>query len=214
MKSILYAAAAVALVFPGIAGAANYCGPLRGNHYGPYDYRTDKEKLPVVDNAHFTAEVEQGKSGSSSYLGDDLNYTLTAFPNHHRALVALTRIALRDKTVQIPHSKYPVECYFVRAQQFAPDDGVARAVYGTYLYGLGRYDKALEIYKEAIALAPDDPTINYNIGLAYLKKNDYEHALQHAHKAYDMGYPLKGLKNQLVKAGKWTEPTDNAGKPE
>jgi tetratricopeptide (TPR) repeat protein len=217
MKSILYAAAAAALAFSGTASAENYCGSLHGSHYGPYDYRSDKEKLPIVENAHFTPEVEKGESGKSSYLGDDLSYTLIAFPNHHRALVTLTRLSLRDKVVQIPHSKFPVECFFIRALQFAPDDATARATYGTWLYGLGRYDKALSVYQEAVALDPDNPMINYNLGLLYVKKNDFGRANLHAHKAYEQGYPLPGLKNQLVRAGKWTDklaPADKSDKAE
>jgi tetratricopeptide (TPR) repeat protein len=214
MKTILYAVAAAALALSGNASAENddYCGKLRTNHYGPYDYRTDKDKLPIVENAHFTKEIEQGIRGKSSYLGSDLDYTLQAFPNHHRALVTLVRIALRDKTVHIPYSQFPVECYFDRAYRFAPDDGIARATYASYLYGVGRYDKALAVYQEAVALDPDNPMINYNLGLAYLKKNDFEHANQYAHKAYEQGYPLPGLKNQLVKAGKWTEKVDKTDK--
>jgi tetratricopeptide (TPR) repeat protein len=210
MKTILYAAAVAALTLPGIVSGAEsnnmYCGKLHTNHYGPYDYRKDKDKLPIVENAHFTENVEQGISGNTDLLGGDLDYTLQAFPNHHRALVTLVRVALRDKTVQIPRAKYPVECYFERAQRFAPDDGIARATYGTYLFGLRRYDRALAVYQDALTLEPNNAMIHYNLGLAYLKKNDFEHALEHAHKAYDMGYPLPGLKNQLVKAGKWTEP--------
>jgi tetratricopeptide (TPR) repeat protein len=205
MKNLIYAVAVVVLASPGIATAEDYCGSLYGPHYGPYDYRTDKIKLPVVDNAHFPPEVERGESGKSSYLGDDLSYTLIAFPNHHRALATLTRIALRDKVVQIPHSKFPVECFFLRAHQFAPDDPIVLATHGTWLFGVGRYEDALKVYKEAVALDPENPMINYNIGLAYLKINDFDHAIEHARKAYVQGYPLPGLKNQLVKAGKWTD---------
>jgi hypothetical protein len=214
MKIMLYAAAAAALALSGTAQAEqdSYCGKLHTNHYGPYDYRTDTDKLPIVENAHFTKEVEQGIKGNTSYLGADLDYTLQAFPNHHRALVTLVQISLRDKTVHIPYAKFPVECYFDRAFRFTPDDGIARATYGTWLYGMGHYDKALAAYKDAIALDPENPMINYNLGLAYLKKGDFDHANLYAHKAYEQGYPLPGLKNQLAKAGKWTEKVATAGK--
>lgn len=211
MKIVLHAIVAAALALPGMAGAASFCGKLE-NHYGPFDYRTDKHKLPIVEGAHFTEDVEQGLRGNTSTdIGGDLDYTLRAFPNHHRALSTLANVAMRTKTQQIPNTKYAVECYFIRAQQFAPDDAVVRAVYGSYLYGTGKYDKALAMYKEAIALDPDNAMINYNIGLAYLKKNDFEHANLHAQKAYDQNYPLPGLKNQLIKAGKWVDikPADN-----
>jgi tetratricopeptide (TPR) repeat protein len=205
MKIIVYATAVAALAIPGLASAGQFCGPLE-NHYGPYDYRTDKGKLPIVDHAHFTEPVEAGIRGSTGdEVGGDLDYTLRAFPNHHRALATLARIALRDKTLQVKQTKWPVECYFLRAEQFAPDDAAVHTSYGSYLFGVGQHEKALNEYKQALALDPENPTINYNLGLAYVKKNDYEHALQHARKAYDQGYPLPGLKNQLVKAGKWTD---------
>lgn len=204
MKIIVLAAAAAALALPALAGAHEFCGSLEF-HYGPFDYRTDKGKLPIVDSNHFTEDVENGIKGSSGDLGPDLNYTLQAFPNHHRALAALARIALRDNTIQVPLMKWPVECYYLRAEKFAPDDAIVHATYGSYLYQTGKFDKALAEYKQAIALDPDSAAINYNIGLAYLKKNDFQDALKHARKAYDQGYPLPGLKNQLVKAGKWTD---------
>ncbi|SFB74598.1 tetratricopeptide repeat protein [Massilia yuzhufengensis] len=203
MKIIVLAIAA-ALALPSTASAREFCGKLE-NHYGPYDYRTEKGKLPIVDGAHFTEEVEAGIRGATDELGGDLDYTLRAFPNHHRALATLSRVALRDKVVMIPKTKWPVECYFLRAQRLAPNDAVVYNLYGAYLSSKGQRDEALAQYKEAIRFDPDNAMFNYNIGLAYLKKNDYEKALYHAHKAYDQRYPLPGLKNQLIKAGKWKD---------
>ena len=59
---------------------ASACGDLK-THYGPFDYRTDRDKLEIVEGAHFTPEVEaliRGKS--SARLGQDLAYTLTHSP--------------------------------------------------------------------------------------------------------------------------------------
>jgi tetratricopeptide (TPR) repeat protein len=206
MKIVLHGIVAATLAWSGLASAAPFCGKLE-NHYGPFDYRTNKANLPLVENAHFTEEVERGLRGvTATEIGGDLDYTLRAFPNHHRALATLVNVSLRDKALQLKQMKYPVECYFMRAQQFAGTDAVVRGLYGSYLYGMGKHDKALAMYQEAIALDPDNAMLNYNIGLAYLKKTDFPRALEHAHKAYAQGYPLPGLKNQLVKAGKWTEP--------
>ncbi|MGH8854476.1 MAG: tetratricopeptide repeat protein [Telluria sp.] len=205
MKTVLLALVTAALTLPSLASAEEFCGKLVDGHYGPYDYRSEKGKLEIVDRAHFTEAVEAGKSGTTSYLGGDLSYTLRASPNHHRALATLARIALRDKTLMVPHMKWPVECYFLRAERYTPDDPSVYSIYASYLYSLGKVDKALVKYKQAVELDPESAMINYNIGLVYLKKNNFEQALTHAHKAYDQGYPLPGLKNQLVKAGKWVE---------
>jgi tetratricopeptide (TPR) repeat protein len=178
MKIIVRAAAIATLALPGLASAGNYCGNLE-NHYGPYDYRTEKNKLAIVDHAHFTEQIEAGIRGNTADdVGPDLDYTLRASPNHHRALAALARIAIRDKIVQLRGTKWPVECYFLRAEQFAADDAVVWATYGSYLFGVGKYDKALTEYKHAIALEPESPMINYNIGLAYIKKNRWTDKVQ------------------------------------
>ena len=43
------------------------CGALfSSGQYGPYDFRTDKEKLPIVLGAHFTPEVEALIRGKTS----------------------------------------------------------------------------------------------------------------------------------------------------
>jgi tetratricopeptide (TPR) repeat protein len=201
------------------AAGISYCGELK-NHYGPLDYRKRGQvNLEIVEEAHFTAQVEAGVSGATGYLGNDIDYTLRAIPNHPRALATLAKIALRDKVVFVPNTKWPVECYFDRARRFAPDDAAPVAVHANYLFSLGKFDKAREVFQQAYNLDPVNPTINYNLGLLYLKEKQYDKALEHAHKAYSKGFPLAGLKNKLVEAGKWKEPpapaaADNEPKPE
>jgi tetratricopeptide (TPR) repeat protein len=128
-----------------------------------------------------------------------------AFPNHHRALAAIAKLGVRDKTIKPIGAKYSVHCYFERAIRFKPSDPVVRMVYGNYLQKLGQPDKALDQFIVAVNLQPEDPTINYNLGLLYVQKKDYEQARTHAKKAYDQGFPLPGLKNKLVEAGKWED---------
>lgn len=204
-KRLQTVVAALAVSLSAGAQAANYCGELK-NHYGPFDYRLRGQvNLEIVEEAHFTAEVEAGISGSTGYLGGDLDYTLRAIPNHARALATIAKVGLRDKTVKVPHTRWPVECYFDRAIRFAPDDGAVRATYGSYLFALGKTDEALSMLKVATELSPDDAVIHYNTGLAYLKKKDYANARRHAKAAYDKGFPLPGLKNKLVEAGQWEQ---------
>lgn len=203
-KISTYLFASIVLATSGIVQAAqkNYCGELK-NHYGPYDYRQrGMVNLEIVEGAHFTPEVENGERGSTGYLGGDLDYTLRAIPNHHRALTTIGNVSIRDKTVLVSGARYPTECYFERAIRFAPDDGVVRAAYGNYLNALGKRDKALTMFKYAVELEPENPTFNYNLGLLYLKLNDFDKASQYADKAYSLGFPLPGLKNQLAAARK------------
>jgi tetratricopeptide (TPR) repeat protein len=187
--------------------ATPYCGEL-DNAYGPYDYADSGQRakhLSIVERFHFTRNVENLEIGHSSSVGADLDYTLRAFPNHHRALAALTKLALRDKTIKPTGVKYSVHCYFERAIRFKPSDPAVRMVYGSYLQKLGQPDKAIDQFIVAVNLQPEDPTINYNLGLLYMQKKDYEQARTHAKKAYEQGFPLPGLKNQLIQAGKWED---------
>lgn len=72
------------------------CGPLT-TAYGPYDYRTDRDKLPIVLNNHFTAEVEALVRGKTSATpGGDIDFTLRAIPNNHRVLLAMMRLGEKE----------------------------------------------------------------------------------------------------------------------
>jgi len=198
--------AMVALLAPGAAHAQkNYCGDLT-NAFGPFDYRTRGEHIEqfqLVESAHYTEEVARGIKGNTGTIGADLDYTLRAIPNHPGALASMATVAKKTKVNKLPGAKFPVECYFERASRLAPDDGAVWAVYANYLFSLGQDKQATEMFARAIELSPEDATINYNAGLAFLKAKDYQKANRYAQKAYALGFPLPYLKNKLVEAGKW-----------
>jgi Flp pilus assembly protein TadD len=188
------------------AQAASYCGNLK-NGFGPFDYRNAATNNPqakmLVESAHFTPEVENLIKGNSSYVGGDLDYTLRAFPNHHRALASMAKLALQTKGTTTSGLKYSFMCYFERAMRFTPDDDGVYMVYGTYLYKRGDVAGAKKQFMQALALNADNVPANYNLGLIYLHEGSYEKARAYAKKAYAADYPVQGLKNGLVAAGKW-----------
>lgn len=185
-----------------LAAQPLHCGEVSGRDYTSAE---NKRVLGTVEEYHFTPDVEALRRGSTGAIGADLAYTLMMFPNHHRALAAMGKLAQRDKTLKPYGAKYSIECYFDRATRFRPNDSMVRMVYGNYLLKAGQTDKAAEQLQVAADLQPENPTINYNLGLLYLKKKDYEQAKTYAKKAYELGFPLPGLKNQLKEAGKWDE---------
>lgn len=181
--------------------------------YGPFDYTNPKhvrEKLPVVEQYHFNSDVEnlRGQIGTGS-LGGDLMYTIRSFPNHHRALVSVTRLWARDGSTFRPPAgiarNQTPDYLFRRAITFAPADGTVRLLYGIYLLDAGRKGEAIELFNQAAKLAPDTAEINYNLGLMYLRVNEPKKAAYHASKAYEQGHPLPGLRRQLVSAGIWSK---------
>ncbi len=94
-------------------------------------------------------------------------------------------------------------CYFDRATRFQPEDAQVRLLYGIYLQKNGRYSESLEQLRIAESFAGENANILYNIGLVYLDLNNSEKALEYAHRAYRLGFPLEGLRNRLKRLGKW-----------
>jgi len=193
-------------LLPQPADAVQPCGSLK-NPYGPFDYTnpTDfTEKLGIVENRHFTFDVEAlKKGGSTGSLARDLDYTLRAFPNHHRALYAMARYQLLAKGKG--DARYTIECYFDRAIRLNQDDGVVWMLHGIYLHKKHDYKEALDKYERALELIPRDETadLHYNMGLLFVDMKQYARANEHAQLAYELKYPLPGLRNRLKKLGYW-----------
>lgn len=184
------------------------CGPLT-NGYGPYDYRTSKGQiLDTVENFHFTPKVEMLLKADTGYIGADIDYTLRAFPNHHRALMAAMRYGEKTKTEKPPNMRYTIQCYFDRAIRFRPDDAIPRMIYSMYLAKNGRTPEAIQQLDIAAnsAEGKENPFTHYNLGLNYFDLKEYDKSVIQAHKAYDLGFPQPALKEMLKGVGKWTEP--------
>jgi hypothetical protein len=188
--------------------AVSGCGPL-DNPYGPFDYRNQKNKLDIVEKFHFTPSVESLVSGKSTVnVGGDLDYTLRAFPNHHRALMAMVRLGDKLKSPQPPGVGYSIECYFERALRFRPDDSTVRMLYATYLSKGAREPEALQQLEQAATHAGDNPFTHYNLGLVYFDLRHYDLALAQAHLAYGLGFTQPALRERLQRVGKWKDPED------
>ena len=188
---------------------ADECGSLK-NHFGPFDYRLPKNQadLKLVEDFHFTGNVERLIKGESGTLIQDLNYTLRAFPNHHRALITISNYAQRKNLPQYYKflGKLTLDCYFRRAMSFMPDDYAIYLIYGTHYYKTKQYERAEQLYLNSLKLSPQNAEIHYNLGLLYLKLGTLEQSLSYAKKAYELGIPLPGLRKLLTKKGIWENP--------
>jgi hypothetical protein len=180
--------------------------------YGPFDYTNlqhFRDRLPVVENNHFNADVDNlTGTMAGGLIGAHLLYTIRSFPNHHRALVSVTKLWAEYGTATRPPPgvapDQTPDFLYRRAISFAPTDGMVRLLYGIYLLDVGREEEAIERFDQAAALAPDNVDINYNLGLMYLRVNEREKADIHASTAYEQGYPLPGLRNKMIAAGIWS----------
>jgi tetratricopeptide (TPR) repeat protein len=184
------------------------CGQL-ANGYGPFDYRTQRDRLAIVEQYHFKpyheALMRLAGTGKSA-LGGDLDYTLRASPNHHRALIAMMRYAEREKAQRVSGAGYTIDCYFDRAVRFAPDDAIVRMIFAGFL---GRQNSAAMAEKQvevAAQLAGENPFTLYNVGIVYFELQLYDKALEFDHRAKALGWPRKDLEGLLREAGKWADP--------
>ncbi|WP_349743761.1 ABC transporter permease [Roseateles cavernae] len=204
------------------AQTATLCGDL-ANAFGPHDYRKEAgnpdakrsttNPLFLVESAHFRPEMEalvHGGQGRKSEVGPELDYTLRAFPNHHRALLAMTRLADKQKVDQPRGARYSVDCWFERAIRFQADDGIVRMLYANYLGSKGRRDDAIKQLESATQLAKDNPFSHYNIGMIYADMQIFDRALAQAHRASELGMLRTELKDRLTAAGQWRDPAGAA----
>ena len=183
----------------------------RGNKqgYGPFDYTLRNQyikELKIVEDYHFSPMVENLIEGdtTSNPLGD-LDYTLMAWPNHHRALNTVIRARVQKKE-NFKISRFtPAECYLQRAINFSPDDGVSYMLYGMLLHQMGDLKDALERYQSAERLSPQDLQTKYNIGLLLVDLERYDEAKKYAVDVYRNSFPLPGLKKKLRKEGYWSD---------
>jgi Tfp pilus assembly protein PilF len=188
--------------------AESVCGSLANGANGPFDYRVVRgQQLTVVEQFHFNAKVEALVAGQSGELGDDLNYVLRAFPNHHRALVAMTRLAKRYKAPTVPHAAWSVECYYERALRFKPDDTTVRLLFALYLNDLKRNNEAVRQVDLAVDYGKDNAFTQYNAGMTYAELGAFDKALQQAHQAAAMGFEKPDLRAKLEANGRWKEPS-------
>lgn len=183
------------------------CGNPFVNGFGPLDYRVEQgQNRKIVEDYHFTPRVESLISGTTSSLGADIDYTLRAFPNHHRALISMMNLGFRLKSPTPPGAQFSIECYFRRALQFRPDDTIARTIYAKYLASSGRKPEAIRQLETVVQEAKENAFSQYNAGLIYFEMGEFDKALLQAHRALSLGFDRQGgLKQQLQAAGKWVD---------
>lgn len=163
--------------------------------------------LRAAEKAHLTPQVLNLIHGqTTTYPGGDLEYVLLRFPNHPRALVAMTRLFERTPTRRPQTVSMDIECFYARALQFFADDTVVRTMFADYLARQGQQPRALQQLAFATKYAGDNPMSHYNIGLVYLQMKEFDLALSQAHRAAALGDDRDGLKRALVQAGKWAQP--------
>lgn len=174
--------------------------------YGPFDYLNRgalRKQLKLVEDYHFTPEVENLVRGTTGTVVGDLGYTLRAWPNHHRALNAMMREQARRSEAYLRGENVPpLECYLQRAMNYSPGDSTVRMLYAMFLHRKGLLERALAQYEAGEQLAPKDMQLLYNKGLLLLDMQRFDEARRVADRVYEAGFPLPGLRRRLAEAGR------------
>lgn len=182
-------------------------GPLNRNAFNsPLDFNdpTRSKTINLVEQYHFTPNVESLIRGEHGSIAADLHYTLKSIPNHYRALYAMAKWQIRNgKPLTNTGEYWTIDCYFERALTFKPNDPKLHLLHGIYLHKIKEYGLALKSYKIAESLTENYSELFYNMGLCYYDMGNYEKAKYYAEKAYSNNYPLPGLKLLLKNKGVW-----------
>ena len=180
------------------------CGPLT-NAYGPYDYTNPqhrRQNLQVVETHHFDLNVETLARGKSSTVVGDLDYTLRAFPNHHRALRAMARYQIKNGYAGQSGVR-SMECYFDRAKRLNANDAEVYTIHGWYLHMRGEWEGALAQYRQAEKLKPNAVDRDYKLGLLFFDMKRYDEARRYAERAYRRKFPDNTLRDKLKSVNQW-----------
>jgi tetratricopeptide (TPR) repeat protein len=173
----------------------------------PHDYRNPEHRrdhLPVVEQAHFTRNVQMLVKGERGPLPQDIVYTLRAFPNHTPALYSMMRFEQNKERDAIAESSWPAaECFLQRAIKYDPDNAKLYLLYGNYLKKKKQPEMALENYKTAVSIEPQSADLHLALGYLYFDLERYEEAVSQALKARELGSKKMKLYKKLKNAGKW-----------
>lgn len=207
--------AVLALALDAFAAAPGKAAPSDCPAFGFNDNNVDyldpsafkQSRIRGIESNHLNEGVEQLRRGqSTANVGGDLRFILQIIPNHHRAMYALMRLALREKTAAPRETEpYTTVCWLERATVYNPNDGKSFLIYGVYLGRLDRTDDAIAALERADALMPGDLNVAYNLGLMHFDRKDYARSMEYARRAYGGGFELQGLRQKLVQAGHWRD---------
>lgn len=178
--------------------------------YGPFDYTNfahKAQKLAIVEAYHYTKDIQLLIKGHTGYITDDLNYTLTAFPNHHKALnTAMNYQLIYKREIDSKHRPAfpsPIECYFQRAIRFSPKDVVSYMIFASYLRKTKHFPEADAIYQKALKITPEESALRHSYGMFLVESKKYPEAMEQARIIYGKKYPRQTLKKALEKSGHW-----------
>jgi tetratricopeptide (TPR) repeat protein len=125
-------------------------------------------------------------------------------------LDAMLRLWIKQSGLETGFLK-PLDCYLDRSLRFAPDDPVPPLLFASYFAKLNRKTDALSLVDRALRSPKAWALTHFNAGLVLMELGEAQRALEQAHLAMAQGLNRPDLRDALMKAGAWREPTADKG---
>jgi tetratricopeptide (TPR) repeat protein len=191
----------------GVLGIGVAHAGLYNNDY--YASKISREGLTLIQSVelyHLGPAEQNLHAKRYRAAAGEIDFMLRAFPNHPKALQLMVNLCAQWKS---PVCAVQLGEKFEKAIAVNPNAPTTYVVLGNLHQSIGQFANAIESYKRALQLDADSVNAEYNLGLAYLETKQFDLANEHAQRAYELGAPLPGLRDKLMKAGKW-KPLDRA----
>ena len=150
------------------------------------------------------ALLRSGKPNDLLYAKQEFDYMLNNWPNHPQALQLQANALLRLGQATL------IDGYFERAYKVSPDVAQLHVTHGVVLLQQNRVEAAIQQLQRGVELDDDSMNGHYNLGLALVRTKQFDEANRHAQRAYALGHPLPGLREQLQRAKAWKPETGSA----
>lgn len=167
------------------AGLHHYCAAMH------VFSRAQKQKSPQMVEHDFQR------------VSTETTYALARSSQSHP--IYATMLTLRGRAFFELGQMRRAEDDFRLAVRLHRDDPNAYAAWGLLLRRTGDRAEARAVLERGIeGTKGGTAELHYLLGIILTELKDYEPALEHAKLAYQMGYPLLGLKHKLQKSGHWS----------
>lgn len=157
------------------------------------------DRLAVVEQYHLGPCQQNYRNRDWARAVSECNFILRIFPNHPAALLLVTQVCEQWKS----GACLLLDEFFERAIAVNPKAAGTYVVQGIYYSRTRNFPVAIERFKTAVDLDPNNMNAHYNLALAYLDSNQFELANLHAQRAYALGATPPGLRDRLKRAGHW-----------
>jgi tetratricopeptide (TPR) repeat protein len=192
LRSAVFVGAVLAI----IAGVAS--GEVDVNRANDYYAARGSNAVTVVELYHLGPCEKRLAERDYPRAMAECGFILKIFPNHPTALLLTAQICEQWKS-----PRCMLDDVFERAVSINPKAPETFVVQGIHLHRINQYAKAIQSFKYALELDPDEMNAHYNIALTYLETKQFDLANTHAQRAYALGARLPGLRDRLTKAGYW-----------